>query len=100
MDDLKNFIATWEETGDISVILEKGLSLPPADKVLSFLASRPEAEQAHIRQSLAHAMAALEDYTASLEKEAADIKSKIDQSVRTAKACLSYSSADTTSRRK
>jgi hypothetical protein len=100
MDDLKTFIAEWEKTGDISVVLEKGLTLPPADQVQSFLASRPEAEQTQIRRSLENAMTALEAYTASLETEAADIKSRIDQSVKTAKACMSYNSAETISRRK
>lgn len=99
MEDLRSFIAAWEETGDISAVIDRGLTLPPADQVQSFLATCPEAERMQIRHSLETAMTALEVYAASLEKEAAEIKTKIDQSVKTAKACLSYNSAGTSSRR-
>ncbi len=94
MDEFKTFIKTWEETGSAAVILEKGLTLPPADKVQSFLSSLPDAEQAHVRDSLIKAMAALERYAVELEQEAASVKDQINQTVQSAKACLSYDTAD------
>lgn len=96
MNDLKTFIKTWDETGDIADILEKGLSLPPADKVQEFLASLPADEQDKIRKSLTNAMIALEDYSATLARNLADTKAQMDQSAKTAKASLTYLSAGTT----
>ena len=93
MDDLKTFIKAWDETGDIADILEKGLSLPAADKVQAFLASLPADEQDRIRKSLTNAMIALEDYSASLARDLADTKAQMDQSAKTAKASLTYMSA-------
>lgn len=94
MDDLRTFISTWEETGSIAVVLEKGLLLPPADQVQSFLASLPADEQETIRASLTRAMVALETYAVDLERETAEIKDQINQTVKSAQACLSYNSAD------
>jgi hypothetical protein len=94
MDDLKTFIKTWEETGSIAAILEKGVSLPPADEVQSYLAGLPEADREGIKQTLATTMIALEEYAAALEKENALIKAQLDQNLKNAKACLSYNSAD------
>lgn len=92
MDDLKTFIAAWDEAGDIAVILERGLTLPSADKVQAFLASLPPAEHDKIRTSLTHAMIALEEYSAHLVKELADTKAQMDQSARSTKASLTYMS--------
>lgn len=94
MDTLRTFIQTWDETGSITAVLEKGLTLPPADEVQSFLAALPETEQDKFKVSLASAMIALETYAVNLEKETAEIKAQINQTVQTAKACLSYNSAD------
>lgn len=99
MDDLKAFIKTWEETGSIAAILEKGLSLPEADKVQSYLAGLPETEQKSIRQTLATTMIALEEYATTLERENALIKAQLDQNLKNAKACLSYNSADLMNRK-
>ena len=99
MDDLRTFIKTWEESGDIAVILEKGLTLPAADKVQSYLASLPPAEHDKIRQTLTNAMIALEEYSAKLVKDLASTKTEIDQSNKTTKANLSYLSADTIRRK-
>lgn len=94
MDDLKTFIRTWEESGDIATVLEKGLTLPAADKVQTYLASLPQAEHDRIRQLLTNAMIALEEYSANLIKELDATKSQIDQNVKNSKASLSYLSAD------
>ena len=94
MNDLTNFIKAWEESGDIAAVLEKGLALPPADKVQSYLASLPQADHDKIRQSLTNAMIALEEYSASLIKDLASTKTQIDQNVKNSKASLSYMSAD------
>lgn len=99
MDELKTYIKTWEETGSIAAILEKGLTLPPPEKVQSYLAGLPPAERDGIRQKLATTMIALEEYAAALEKENALIKAQLDQNLKTAKACLSYNSADLINRK-
>lgn len=100
MDELKVFIQSWETDGDIARILEKGLALPPAEKVQSYLASLPEAESLKIRSALEKIMSALDHYATSLERETAAIKEKLDQSRASAKACLSYDSADVIHRKK
>ncbi len=99
MDELRTFISTWEETGSIAVVLEKGLTLPPADQVQSFLASLPADESEKIRSSLTTAMAALETYAVELEKETAGIKEQINQTVKSAQACLSYDTVDKINRK-
>lgn len=95
MNDLSNFIKAWEESGDIAVVLEKGLTLPPADKVQTYLASLPQADHDRILQALTHAMIALEEHAANLAKDLAATKKQIDQNVKNSKASLSYMSADT-----
>ncbi len=99
MDELKLFIAEWDKAGDIAVILEKGLKLPPADKVQSYLASLPETESDRIRQSLTSAMIALEEHSANLARELAETQEQIDRNVKNKKASLSYLSADTIRRK-
>jgi hypothetical protein len=94
MNDLTNFIKAWEESGDIAAVLEKGLALPPVDKMQSYLASLPQADHDKIRQSLTNAMIALEEYSAGLLEELASTKAQIDQNVKNTKASLSYMSAD------
>lgn len=94
MNDLTNFIKVWEESGDIAAVLEKGLTLPPADKVQSYLASLPQADSDKIRQSLTNAMIALEEYSSGLIKDLASTKAQIDQNVKNSKASQSYMSAD------
>lgn len=99
MDQLRTFIAAWEESGDIASVIEQGLALPPAAEAQSYLASLPPTERDRLTKSLSGAMIALEEYAAHLAKDQAATKAQIDQSMKTAKACLSYTSAGSTRRK-
>lgn len=99
MDKLSTFVREWNASGDIAALLEKGIQLPDAKEVQAHLATLPKAEQDVILTALGQAMTALEAHAANLEAEAAKIKTQIDQNLKTARACLSYSAAETAGRK-
>lgn len=96
MGKISEFMKVWDETKDVSVLLDKGITLPNTDDIRTQISSLPLDEQTRIQSALSEALVQLISLTEKLEKEQAALKVQMENVGKSAEALVAYKAAERT----
>ena len=92
MEQLERLLNDFAKDRDIQKFLNAGVTLD-IQVVQSHIQSLPDEQRVEFESRLADVMSALDDHIQKLTDDRDDLKSQIEGSEKTKKACLSYGSA-------
>jgi flagellar hook-associated protein FlgK len=90
MNDLKTILSHWSVEKEIEVLLQNLPSLT-TESVQSYVDQLPDDEEKKATiKTFSEIVSHLKTYIETLQEQQKDIKSQIDQSVKSVQACLTY----------
>jgi hypothetical protein len=92
MDILGSILEKWNKNKDIETLISEGL-FSDQTAIQASLEKLSEGQRTHVLQQLDEIELAIRAYIEGIDKEKKDIKSQLDATLKSAKACLSYGSS-------
>lgn len=89
MSKLDDLLKLWTETEDVEKIINAGF-LKDQKAIQADLDAKPDAEKVVALNTLSQMSSALSDYINGISDEKEDVKTQIDNNLKSAKACISY----------